>query len=1217
MAPVEPTHPYISSTEASKRYGITGDHVGLLCRRGKVRAVLVGRMWFVEEDSLTEYLDAVKKKREERHTQLSKEFSKTWATLALLCVMLLPSQADAHTGANLFTSIIESAVVRVERLVSAMPQLSQSQPLFAKVSPRESKLVLRLPDIALTHVANAGQKGRLAAAVSLSPVASFFCNLLAIECAPADTDAADTLEKTHAAYTVSVQPSAAEYVAAVQARSPLADQVLYTATFDPGAFVTFAFLEEQVRRIYDSIGDGLRGVQDNSTDSTSSGSSLALADATGTLAIGKGGTGLTTTPSYGQLLMGTADGAFSLVATSSLGITGSSSFWDSASTGGIYYNGSKVGIGTTTPTRTKVQIVAPSNGDPALMLTNMDADINKKHRWITTSDGGSIQFGQSDDDLGYSSVQFVMDTNGRLGIGTTTPGTLLSIGGDGFNEGINISDTATSTFGYGLNILTGCFAVNGVCITGGSNGSVSQSFSYPFPNNATTTGLGIFASSTIGGGAQATGLTINGGATTTGFLKVLSTATSTFSGGLQALVLNVSGTTASSTFANGINLSGGCFAINGTCLSSGGASSLTGTVGQIAYFSGTNTAVGTSSLYIAANGNVGIGTTSPYARLSVVGEVVARNFTATSTTATSTFAGGINVGSGALVYDYSGGLTTIQNLAFGSMNFETDSGIISWVDMPVTSSASAGTVESYTAFIDGANVLTVYGESNGLGGVQNLRVGVGTTSPYATLAVQASAAQAYPVFEVASSSVATKFLTVSGTGFGTTTLSGLSISGSATSTSNVGFNLTGGCFAINGTCVGGGSSLTGSAGQVAYFSGTNTAIGTSSIYVHSTGRVGIGTTTPNYQFAVSAAFAPYIQIHNSGSTNKYAALVFSAQGQDQFELRVDRQGNGTRNFMIWDRQTAATPFFIDPDSNVGIGTSTPASKFTVDGTGLFSTTDARPLILHRQTLGSNVSMEFRNNTASWFAGQGSTGDFNLDTDDNVGAASKLALTTGGALTVASCTGCSSDRRLKTNIEDLSQDDVFEKLLALRPVSFNWAGPVFGVEMSSSTQFGFIAQEAEEVFPELVLHDRETDATPGGTYLFNYQGLISPLVVAVQELYKLVMEVKERIAGWGDKFTTKELCVGSVCVTEDQFLAMVQAAGQQPSREENPLSDPEPDPEVPADTPSEQPETVVPEETPDTIEEEPAAVTELEETTSETEESDSPEEAAEPVALETE
>jgi hypothetical protein len=47
---------------------------------------------------------------------------------------------------------------------------------------------------------------------------------------------------------------------------------------------------------------------------------------------------------------------------------------------------------------------------------------------------------------------------------------------------------------------------------------------------------------------------------------------------------------------------------------------------------------------VLENGSVGIGTTSPYAKLSVVGDIVMESFNATSTTATSTIAGGLKTG---------------------------------------------------------------------------------------------------------------------------------------------------------------------------------------------------------------------------------------------------------------------------------------------------------------------------------------------------------------------------------------------------------------------------------------------------------------------------------------------------------------------------------------------------------------------------------------------
>lgn len=64
---------------------------------------------------------------------------------------------------------------------------------------------------------------------------------------------------------------------------------------------------------------------------------------------------------------------------------------------------------------------------------------------------------------------------------------------------------------------------------------------------------------------------------------------------------------------------------------------------------------------ISQDGNVGIGTTSPYAKLSVVGQTVSEYFTATSTTATSTFTG--------IQWDYS--TSTAQDLSLSRIGEST------------------------------------------------------------------------------------------------------------------------------------------------------------------------------------------------------------------------------------------------------------------------------------------------------------------------------------------------------------------------------------------------------------------------------------------------------------------------------------------------------------------------------------------------------------------
>jgi hypothetical protein len=64
-------------------------------------------------------------------------------------------------------------------------------------------------------------------------------------------------------------------------------------------------------------------------------------------------------------------------------------------------------------------------------------------------------------------------SNGNFGIGTTSAGTLLSLGNTG---GINFT-LGTSTFNAtgGINIKSGCYAINGVCVVGGTGSNFPTS----------------------------------------------------------------------------------------------------------------------------------------------------------------------------------------------------------------------------------------------------------------------------------------------------------------------------------------------------------------------------------------------------------------------------------------------------------------------------------------------------------------------------------------------------------------------------------------------------------------------------------------------------------------------------------------------------------------------------------------------------------------------
>jgi hypothetical protein len=103
----------------------------------------------------------------------------------------------------------------------------------------------------------------------------------------------------------------------------------------------------------------------------------------------------------------------------------------------------------------------------------------------------------------------------------------------------------------------------------------------------------------------------------------------------------------------------------------------------------------------------------------------------------------------------------------------------------------------------------------------------------------------------------------------------------------------------------------------------------------------------------------------------------------------------------------------------------------------------------------------------------------------------------------------SDARLKDNVQPL--DSGIMQLLKLKPVSFTWKSG--SNEPAGKSDIGFIAQDLEKVFPNLVTTDEN------GYKGIDYVKLVPVLVKAAQEQnaridaqQKEIDELKAEIAG---------------------------------------------------------------------------------------------------------
>ena len=289
------------------------------------------------------------------------------------------------------------------------------------------------------------------------------------------------------------------------------------------------------------------------------------------------------------------------------------------------------------------------------------------------------------------------------------------------------------------------------------------------------------------------------------------------------------------------------------------------------------------------------------------------------------------------------------------------------------------------------------------------------------------------------------------------------------------------------------------------------------------GQTGIGTTTPiNKLEVVTTKADPAISGTTANGNFRLGATVgthvldFGLSSSSTFSwLQARDKSNYATNYSL----------SLNPNGgNVGIGNSAPATTLTVgNGTGTIpGEITLFPATANFEGGQINIKKSLVGSTADWIIDQyGSTAaDARLRIFSNselngmvikengyIGMgnnAPTVRLQVTGDIIANSIAG-SSDARFKTNIFPIANP--LQKVLQLRGVTFDWKTKDFPSRMFSANRaVGFIAQEVEQVLPEVV----QTENTTEGYKSVQYDKVVALLVEAIKEQQKQIESLKTEV-----------------------------------------------------------------------------------------------------------